>query len=96
MVYREAKYKSITTTVQELEWVKSLTYEFGLDIQLPIIIYCDNLGATYLVSNPVYHSNTKHLAIDLHFVREKVEDKTFRIQHIPESQQRANILTKPL
>ncbi|KAJ9542535.1 hypothetical protein OSB04_029041 [Centaurea solstitialis] len=40
------------------------------------LLYCDNTGATYLCANPVYHSRMKHVALDYHFVREKVAAAT--------------------
>jgi hypothetical protein len=37
------------------------------------LVYCDNVSAVYLSTNPVQHQRTKHIEIDLHFVRERVE-----------------------
>jgi len=39
---------------------------------LPIEVFCDNISTTYLVVNPDNHAQTKHLEVDLHFVRERV------------------------
>ncbi|XP_020259706.1 uncharacterized protein LOC109836255 [Asparagus officinalis] len=36
------------------------------------IVYCDNISAIYLSGNPVNHQRTKHIEMDIHFVREKV------------------------
>jgi len=36
------------------------------------IVYCDNVSAVYMTTNPVHHNRTKHIEIDIHFVREKV------------------------
>lgn len=74
----EAEYCGIATTVQELELVKSLLFKLGVRVNTPMTIHCDNLGATYLSSNPIYHAKTKHMAIELHFVRERIEDKCWR------------------
>ena len=45
----------------------------GLEIflKIPPIIYCDNISAIALASNPVYHACIKHIEVDYHFIREK-------------------------
>lgn len=91
----EVEYRSITTTVQELEWLKSLLQELGITVVRPMEVMCDNLGATHLMVNPIYHAKTKHVAIDLHFVCERVEDKGLQVHHVVGTKQREDILTKP-
>lgn len=59
-------------------------------------ILCDNVGATYLCQNPVFHSRMKHIAIDFHFVREQVHQKAIVVQHVHSADQVADTLTKPL
>jgi hypothetical protein len=50
----------------------------------------------YLASNPMQHQRTKHVEIDLHFVREKVSLGEVIVTHIPSSLQLADIFTKGL
>jgi len=60
------------------------------------IVYCDNVSAIYMTANPVHHRRTKHIEIDIHFVREKVALGQIRVLHVPSSHQYANIMTKGL
>lgn len=60
----EAEYRGITTMVQELEWIKSIIMELSINVELPLKVKCDNLGATYFtLINPIYHAKTKHMVI---------------------------------
>jgi hypothetical protein len=56
----------------------------------------DNLGATYLSANPVFHARTKHIEIDYHFVRERVASNHLAIKFISTRDQLADGLTKAL
>ena len=57
---------------------------------------CNNQSIVLLTHNPVLHSKTKHMEIDLFFVREKVLAKQIQVLHIPGTDQIADVLTKPL
>ena len=71
-----------------------------IDISLQLtskpIIYCDNLGATYVSANLVFHSKMKHLGLDYHFVRENVQASSLRVSFISTHDQVADLLTKTL
>jgi hypothetical protein len=66
----EAEYKVVVNATAELIWVHSLLKEFGISQDRPPVLWCDNIGATYLSSNPVFHARTKHIEVFYHFVRE--------------------------
>ena len=59
-------------------------------------IFCDNVSACYMSSNPVHHRRTKHIELDVHFVREKVAIGQCRVLHVPTTQQFADAMTKGL
>lgn len=86
----------MAATSAELCWVSSLLTELGVPSSSLPVIYCDNIGAMYLCSNPVFHSKMKHLALDYHFVRERVQRGLLRVTHVSSKDQLADALTKPL
>ena len=70
--------------------------ELRRPIDTATVVYCDNVSAVYLSTNPVQHRRTKHIEIDIHFVREKVAIGSVRVLHVPSSSQFADIFTKGL
>jgi hypothetical protein len=70
------------------------------ELRIPLprapIVWCDNISALALASNPVYHARTKHIEVDYHFVREKVLNKDIAISLISTGDQIADIFTKRL
>ncbi|KAD6795688.1 hypothetical protein E3N88_06584 [Mikania micrantha] len=91
----ESEYKAIADTVAELIWLRSLLRELGLVNHSPTL-WCDNLGATYLSANPVFHAHTKHVEVDYHFVREQVTQGKLNVKFITTNDQIADVFTKPL
>jgi histone deacetylase 1/2 len=91
----EAEYRALAHTTSELMWVQSLFVDLKIPIHTPVLM-CDNVSAVLIAHNPVLHARTKHLELDIHFVREKVVAKALHIQHVPGVDQIADALTKPL
>lgn len=63
---------------------------------MPIQIYCDNKTAISIAHNLVLHGRTKHIEVDKHFIKEKIEAETICIPYLPTSEQIADVLTKGL
>lgn len=91
----EAEYCSIAHATSELLWVQLLLSELGVPFSKPCL-YCDNLSAVLLSHNPILHARTKHMELDIHFVREKVVSNALSVVHVPAASQIANVLTKPI
>jgi hypothetical protein len=70
--------------------------ELQVPLPAPPRIWCDNIGAIALASNPIYHARTKHVEVDYHFIQEKVLHKDLTISYISTHDQRADIFTKGL
>jgi histone deacetylase 1/2 len=91
----EAEYKALANGAAEAIWIESLLKELGVSRQRTPILWCDNLGATYLTANPVFHARTKHIEIDFHFVRERVASGALQVRFISSNDQLADVFTKP-
>ena len=64
----EAEYKGVANAVAEACWLRNLLLEMHCPLQQATIVYCDNISAVYLSSNPVQHQRTKHIESDCHQV----------------------------
>jgi hypothetical protein len=77
-------------------WVQSLLDELCIPHSPMASIWCDNIGATYLSVNLVFHARTKHIEVDYHFVPERVAKKLLAIRFISTHDQVADGFTKAL
>ncbi|XP_043725672.1 uncharacterized mitochondrial protein AtMg00810-like [Telopea speciosissima] len=93
----EAEYRAMASATSEIVWLRILLQELGCETTAkPTKFFCDNQAATHIASNPVFHEKTKHIEVDCHFVREKVQDKTIETPFVCSEDQLADIFTKAL
>ncbi|GJZ93660.1 ribonuclease H-like domain-containing protein [Tanacetum coccineum] len=92
----EAEYRGVANAVAETCWIRNLLRELHTPLSSATIVYCDNVSAVYLSSNLVQHQRTKHIEIDIHFVRDLVATGQVCVLHVPSRFQYANIFTKGL
>jgi hypothetical protein len=92
----EAEYRVVANGVAEATWPRQLLHEFQTLPSRCTLVYCDNISVVYLSTNLIQHQCTKHVEIDLHFVREKVAIGQVRVLHVPTTSQFVGIFTKGL
>jgi hypothetical protein len=73
----------VANGVAEAAWLRQLLAELHSTLSRSTLVYCDNVSAVYLSTNPVQHQRTKHVEIDLHFVRDRVAVGDVRVLHVP-------------
>jgi hypothetical protein len=76
--------------------MKKTVQDIQIENKNPISILCDNTSAISISNNPLMHSKTKYILIKYHFLREQVNDKTVKLEYVPNKEQIADIFTKPL
>ncbi|GJX42836.1 ribonuclease H-like domain-containing protein [Tanacetum coccineum] len=92
----EAEYLGVANVVAKTSWFRNLLHELHYPLSIATIVYCDNVSAVYMSANPVQHQRTKHIEIDIHFVRDMVTAGQVRVLHVPSHFQYADIFTKGL
>jgi hypothetical protein len=92
----EAEYRALATGAAELAWLRQVLCDLGVYLPTAPTMWCDNTSAIALASNPVFHSRTKHIEVDYHFVRERVVRGDLHLHFISTEDQLADLFTKPL
>lgn len=82
--------------VAKTAWVRNLLHELHAHLFTATFVYCDNVSVVYLSTNSVQHQRTKHIKIDIHFVRVFVALGQVRVLHVPSRFLYAGNFTKDL
>ena len=89
----EAEYRGMARGVCEL-WLRNLLRNLGFKRKKAMPLYCDNKAAVEIAHNPVEHNRTKHVEVDSHFIKEKLDRQIILFPFVPSEDQLADILTK--
>ncbi|CAL0306711.1 unnamed protein product [Lupinus luteus] len=92
----EAEYRALAIASCEIEWLTFLLNDLCIDYKSPALLYCDSNSARYIAANSVFHERTKHIEIDCHVTRERLQNKLFHLLPIDTKEQVADIMTKAL
>jgi hypothetical protein len=91
----EAEYMALTQACKEAIWIKRYLMELGVQREGPLVIRADNQSCIALARNPEFHARTKHIDIQYHFIREKVEGGEVALEYCSTKAMVADVLTKP-
>ena len=92
----EVEFRSMALGLCELLWLRIVLDDLKIKIQGTIDIFCDNQSTINIAHNPVQHDRTKHIEIDRHFIKEKLDGGLIRIPYVLSENQVADVLTKGL
>ena len=77
-------------------WLHQLLMEVDIETPVPVKLWCDNQAALHIVSNHIFHERTKHIEIDCHFVREKIQLSLISTGYVKTEEQLGDIFKKTL
>ncbi|RVX16304.1 Retrovirus-related Pol polyprotein from transposon RE1 [Vitis vinifera] len=92
----ESEYKAMTQATCEIIWIHQLLCEVRMKCTMPVKLWCDNQAALHIATNAVYHERTKHIEVDCHFIREKIEENLVSTGYVKTGEQLGDIFTKSL
>jgi hypothetical protein len=92
----EEEYRAMANAAAECIWLQQLLGELQCSVSKATVVFCDNVSAVYMSANLVHHKRTKHIELDMHFVRERVQLGQLRVLHVPTAEQFTDIMTKGL
>ncbi|WZZ85883.1 hypothetical protein YC2023_114462 [Brassica napus] len=92
----ESEFMAATEAAKQAVWLQYLISEITNRKIEKTLIRADNKSAIALAKNPVFHRRSKHIHKRFHFIREKVEQDEIDVEHVPGTEQKADILTKAL
>ena len=94
VVLSTTEYIAVSEVVEELKFIVQLLQTMNIEVELPITVYVDNVGAIWLSNNRTTSDRTKHIGIKASFVKEYQEDGKIIIKFVKSEDNQADIFTK--
>ncbi|KAI5383808.1 hypothetical protein KIW84_070964 [Lathyrus oleraceus] len=92
----EVEYRALASLTCELQCLQFIFQDFKINFSQPAYVFCDRKSTIYLSHNPTFHERSKHIELDCHVIREKLQSKLIHLLPVSTKSQLADAFTKPL
>ena len=89
-----AEYVAMSEAVKEIRFIFYLLRSMFIEVKLPIIVRCDNVGAIFMAENSSSGVRTRHVDTRYHFVREHIVDEFIKVVFVKSVENDADLFTK--
>jgi hypothetical protein len=90
----EAEYYALSEAAKEIKFIVMILKAIEVEVEMPITVKVDNVGAIFMAENVSANSRTKHVDTRYHFIRDFVEDGVIKIVFVRTHENKADIFTK--
>lgn len=90
----KAEYGALASLTCEIQYLQYLFQDLKIKFSNHALVFCDSKFAIYLAHNPIFHERSKHIELDYHVIREKIQSQLIHLLHIPNNSQIADMFTK--
>jgi hypothetical protein len=92
----EAEYRALASLTCELQWLQYMAADLRISLPQPYSVFCGNQSAIHIAKNSSFHERTKHIEVDCHLIRIKLQEGLIHLFHVKSSSQLADLFTKAL
>ncbi|RDY05674.1 Copia protein, partial [Mucuna pruriens] len=92
----ETEFRAMTHGICEILWMKIILDDLKVKYERLIKLFLDNNSAMSIAHNPIQHNRTKHIEIDKHFIKEKLDSGLIVTTQVPTWLKVTNVFTKGL
>ena len=90
----EVEFRAMALGICELLWLKIILEDLKIQWEAPMRLYCDNKSAITIAHNPIQHNHTKHIEVDRHLIKEKLDSGLICTPFVSTGGQLVDVLTK--
>jgi len=90
----EAEYVACSEVINEIVFISQLLHHLRIDVECPVKVHVDKIGAIFLAENLITSDRTKHVDIRFHFIRQHIQERTVKVEFVKSRENYADLFTK--